>query len=65
MPINSSNKACRGDTVFFGATEVVEVAIICSPADGLTGAAASAGLNILPHYHILAQYCYMAMAKLK
>jgi hypothetical protein len=31
MPISSSSKACRGDTVFFGAA-VVEVAIMGGPA---------------------------------
>jgi hypothetical protein len=33
MPISSSSKACRGDTVFFGVADVVEVAIMGGPAE--------------------------------
>jgi hypothetical protein len=45
MPISSSSKACRGETVFVGAAGVVEVTTMVGPAQE-----SSIGYHILAHY---------------
>ncbi len=54
MPINSSSKACRGDTGFFGAALVVGVATMVGPAQAIQSG-----------YHILAHYFHMAIQEWK